>query len=75
MLIGQLELLALRHGLLADLAGGHLQVLLADGGDDVGGVEAERGQLVGVEPGAEAVVALAEIGDAGHAGQPAQLVA
>ncbi len=34
----------------------------------------ERGQLVGVEPGPQAVVALAQVGDAGDAGQPAQLV-
>ena len=36
---GQLELLALGHRLLADLPGGHLQVLLADGGDHVHGAE------------------------------------
>ena len=38
------------------------------------GVQVERRQLVGVEPGPHAVVALAEVGDAGHAGQPGQLV-
>ena len=36
--------------------------------------EVERRQLVGVEPGPQAVVALAEVGDVGHAGQPAQFV-
>ena len=48
---GQLELLPLRHRLLADLPGGHLDVLLGDGGDHVHGAQAERGQLVRVEPG------------------------
>ena len=71
---GQLELLALGHRLLADLPGGHLDVLLGDGGDHVHGAQVERRQLVGVEPGPQAVVALAEVGDAGDAGQPAQLV-
>ena len=32
------------------------------------------GHLVGIEPGAQAVVALAEVGDAGDARQAAQLV-
>ena len=70
----QLELLARGDGLLADLPGGDLEVLLADGGDHVRGTEVQGGQLVGIEPGPQAVVALAEIGDAGDAGQPAQLV-
>ena len=71
----QLELLALGHRLLADLAGGDLDVLLGDGREHVDGAQSERGHLVRVEPGAEAVVALAEIGDVGHAGQPPQFVA
>ncbi len=37
--------------------------------------EPQGGQLVGIEPGPQAVVALAEVGDVGHARQPAQLVA
>ncbi len=35
-------------------------------------VSSKRGQFVGIEPGPQAVVALAEIGDVGHARQPAQ---
>ena len=58
---GQLELLALGDGLLADLAGGDLQVLLGDGRHDVGGREPQGGQLVGIDPGPQAVVALAEV--------------
>ena len=71
---GQLELLALGDRLLADLSGGNLDVLLADGRDHVHGAEAEGRHLVGVEPDAEAVVALAEVRDAGDAGEPAQFV-
>ena len=63
-----------RDRLLADLPGRHLDVLLGDGGDHVHGAEVQRRQLVGIEPGADAVVALAEVGDAGDAGQPAQFV-
>ena len=70
----QLELLALGHRLLADLPGGHLDVLLGDGRDHVHGAEVQRRHLVGVEPDPQAVVALAEVGDAGDAGEPAQLV-
>ena len=62
-------------GLLADLAGGDLQVLLGDGRHDVGGRQPQGGQLVGIEPGPQAVIALAEVGDVGDAGQPAQFVA
>src|SRR5258708_362432 len=54
-----------------DLAGGHLHVLFAYGGDHVAGREVERGQLVGPNPDAHAVVLLAEnadVADAVHAG-------
>ena len=37
-------------------------------------VDAEGGHLVGVEPGAEAVIALPEVGDACDAGKPVELV-
>ena len=72
---GELELLALGRRLLTDLAGSHLKVLLADGADDVGRAETQRCEPVGIEPGAQAVVALAEVGDVGDTRQPAQLVA
>src|SRR5262249_2385106 len=65
----QLELLPLGDGLLADLPGGHLDVLLGDGGDDVDRAQVECGQLVGVDPGPQAVVALAEVRNAGDAFQ------
>ena len=70
-----MELLALRNGLLADLAGGDLHVLLGDGGHHVERAEVQRGQLIGVEPGAETVVSLPQIGNVGHAWQPPQFVA
>ena len=70
----ELERLARRRRFLADLAGGHLQVLLADGVDDVLGAEPEGGHLVRIEPDAHAVVAAADVGDVGDAGQAAQLV-
>ena len=50
---------------MADLPGGHLHVLLGDGGDHIEGVEVKRRQSVRIEPGPHAVVALAEIVDAG----------
>ena len=58
-------------GLLADLAGRDLHVLLADGVDHVAGRQVQRGQLVGIDPDAHAVVLLAEqehVADAVHAG-------
>ena len=57
---------------LADLAGGDLGVLLADGRDHVAGRHVPRGQLLRVDPDPHAVVALAEqehVADARHAGQ------
>ena len=71
---GQLELLTRRRRLLADLAGRDLEVLLADRVDHVHRGQVERRQLVRVEPGPHAVVALAQVGHAGDARQPAQLV-
>ena len=56
---------------LADLAGGDLDVLLLDGRDHVGGRQVAGRHLLGVEPDAHAVVALAEVGDVADAGQPA----
>ena len=60
---------------LADLAGGDLQVLLAEGQHDVAGRHVPLRQLVGVEPDPHAVIALAEHGHVADAGQPRQLVA
>ena len=71
---GQLELLAEGNRLLADLAGRDLQVLLADGGHDVVGGQSDGGQFLRIEPGPHAVIAFAEIGHVGDAGQAAQFV-
>jgi hypothetical protein len=57
--------------LLADVAGGHLPVLLADGVDHVAGGHAHFGHLLRVEPQPHAVVLLAElhaVADAVHTG-------
>ncbi len=62
------------HGRLADLPGRHLDVLLGDGGDHVEGVEVKGRQPVRIEPGPHAVVALAEVADAGHALDAGQFV-
>ena len=70
----ELELLACGHGLLADGAGGHLQVLLAQRHHHLVGGQAQAGHFLGVEPGAHGVVALAHEGDIAHAGQAEQLV-
>ncbi len=71
---GQLKLLGPGGRRLADLAGRHLQVLLTDGGDHVRDAQVEGRQFVRVEPGAQAVVALAQQRDGGDAGEAAQLV-
>ncbi len=71
---GQLKRLALGHGRLADLSGGHLDVLLADGGDHVHGVQVESRQPIRVEPDPQAVVALTHVADAGNAGDAGQLI-
>ncbi len=70
----QLVLLPLGNRLLADLARGDLKVLLADRRHHVHGAQVERGKLVGVKPGSQTVIALADVVDAGDAGQPSQLV-
>jgi hypothetical protein len=63
------------HGRLPDGAGGDLDVLLADGADDVTGRQVPRGQPTRVDPDAHAVVALAEEEDVTHARHARQLVA
>ncbi len=60
--------------MLADLAGGHLYVLLRDGGHHVHGDQRQGRKFVRIEPGAQAVVALPEVSDAGDPFLPAQLV-
>ena len=64
---GVLEVLAARHGRPAELPGRHLDVLLAQGGDDVPGGHVARGELVGIDPDAHAVVLLAQQGDVADA--------
>ena len=71
---GQLELLARRNRLLADLPGGDLQVLLADGRHHVVGAQIQRGQFVRVQPDPHAVVPLAHVSHIGHALEPSQFV-
>ena len=56
-----------RDRLLADRAGGHLGVLLANGRDDVAGRQVARRQLAGIDPDAHAVIALAEQEDVADA--------
>ena len=70
----QLVLLPLGNRLLADLARGDLKVLLADGRDHVHGAQVQGGQLLGIKPGPQTVIALADVVDAGDAGKPSQLV-
>ena len=70
-----LELLSRRHRRLADLSGRHLNVLLGNGVDNIGRCQTERRQFVGIEPGTHTVIALAEVADARHSRQPAQLIA
>ena len=69
---GELERLPGRSRLLAEMAGGHLHVLLADGVGHVGGGQVQRRQPLRIDPEAHAVVLLAEllaVADAVHAGQ------
>src|SRR5438128_4388159 len=56
---GQLELNGRGggDGRLAEAAGGHLPVLLFDRVDDIDGRQILRGELVGIEPNAHAVIA------------------
>ena len=70
----QLERLDPGGGHLADLAGGRIDVLAADGAGHIHGGHAARRQLLRVEPGADAVVALAHVVDVRDAVDPQQLV-
>ncbi len=70
----ELELLAVGNGLLADLAGGNLEVLLRDGLHDIHGCQAKGREFVGIHPGPHTVVALAEIGHAGDARETTELI-
>jgi hypothetical protein len=69
-----LEFRAFR-GRCADLAGGHLHVLFADGGDHVAGSQIARGEFLRIEPHAHGVVAGAEHPDITHAGETSECVA
>ena len=62
-------------GRLADLANRRLNVLRPNGLHDVIGADIARGQELGVEPNADAVVALARHKDIGDAIDPEQLIA
>src|SRR4029079_6489156 len=62
------------RGLGADLAGGVLRVLRPKGGRYVGRGDAKARHLFGIDPDAHRVVARAEYGDVGDAGDPLQLV-
>ena len=53
-------ILALADRLLADLAAGHLRILLAHGVGHVAGIQVHAGQPVGIDPNAHAVVFGAE---------------
>ncbi len=66
--------LIIRRRLLADLAGGVLVVLDPDRVGDVGGGDAERRHLVGPQPDAHRVVAGAEDGGVGDAGNALEVV-
>ena len=68
----ELIILPLGHRLLADVAGGHLDVLLLNGLDDFAGRHVQRRQFLRIEPGAHAVLPLAEEGHQADAGQPRQ---
>ena len=70
----QLERLAPGRGRLADLPGGRIDVLAADGAGHIHGGHAARRQLLRVEPGADAVVALAHVVDVRDAIDAQQLV-
>src|SRR5205085_9779005 len=59
----QLRVNRARGRLLADAAGGNLDVLFADGRNHLGGGQALGGDLVGIEPDAHGVVARAEDAD------------
>ena len=63
----ELEGVVGRRRLLAEGAARHLDVLLADRGDDVAGRHAVGGELVRIEPDAEGILPLAEDGDVADA--------
>ena len=57
---GELKVLGVRRRGLTELAGGHLDVLLANGGHHVAGGEAARLEALRIEPHAHAVLPRAE---------------
>ena len=61
-------------GRLADLPGRRIEILAADRVGHVDGGHVVRGQLLRIEPGANAVVALALVGDVRHAVDAEQFV-
>ena len=63
------------RGRRADLAGGHLHVLLADGRDHIAGGQIARRHLLRIEPHAHGVVAGAEHAHVAHAIQARERVA
>src|SRR5262249_15474684 len=73
---GQDELIGLPagHGLLADVAGGHIHILLPDGLDHLAGRQVQRSQLLRVKPDAHAILALAEERHQADTGYARQLV-
>ncbi len=70
----ELERRVRRRGRRAEHACRHLDVLLADGPDDVAGGELPRREAIRIEPHAHAVLAGAEDLNRAHTGQPADLV-
>src|SRR5262249_57027122 len=72
---GQLKGLAGTRRRLAEPSRGGIKVLMANGVGDVEGRHFKRGQLLRIEPDADAVVALAEVIDIGHAIDAQQFIA
>jgi hypothetical protein len=64
---GELKVLGVRRRGLTELAGGHLDVLLANGGHHVAGGEAARLEALRIEPHAHAVLPRAEDVHVAHA--------
>ena len=64
---GQLKRLPLGGRRLADLTGGRIEVLGANRAGHIHGRHVARRQFLRVEPGADAVVALAHVVDVGNA--------
>ena len=71
---GHLEGAGRLRGLLAKLSRRGGLVLPLNGVGDFRGGDAARGEQLGIEPGANAVVAFAQVVDVGHSLQPEQLV-